>query len=408
VNLAYFIAKRYFFSRKKKTFIHVISLISMLVVGVSTMALIIVLSVFNGLEGLLRNMYGSFEADVVVLPSEGKTFELSPELYETVSATAGVMSVADVIEDNVLVKYNNAQRVVTMKGVGEAFQTQGRFKDAITYGDMVLKKDSVAYALIGRGIQYDLSVNIQDDFHPLLIYYPKDLAPGQMNPERLFAQRPILVGGVFAVEKYFDERLLYVPVEFAQDLFQYTTERSALELKLDAGHNPEEVKSALQSALGPSFTIKLNEELHSSLYRILKWEKLFVFLTFGVILAIGSINIYFSLSMLVISKKKDWAVLKALGSPGELLRRIVLANGALIALGGAFSGLILGLLVCWLQQTFGWIGMGVPGAISDAYPVSIQALDVLATVLLVIVITVLSSIQPARKAANADDLNNLS
>lgn len=408
MNLAYFIAKRYFFSRKKKTFIHVISLISMLVVGVSTMALIIVLSVFNGLEGLLRNMYGSFEADIVVLPTAGKTFQLSPELLEEVASTPGVASVVDVIEDNVLVKYNNAQRVVRLKGVGADFLKQGRFKDAITYGEMVLKKDSVAYALVGRGIQYDLSINIQDDYHPLLIFIPKDVAPGQMNPERLFAQRPILVGGVFAVEKYFDESFLYVPVEFAQDLFQYTTRRSALELKLTGHQQPEDVKAALQSALGSDYIIKLNEEIHSGLYRILQWEKLFVFLTFGIILAIGSINIYFSLSMLVISKKKDWAVIKALGAPAVLLRRIVLANGALIALGGAFSGLFLGLLICWLQQRFGWISMGVPGAISDAYPVQIQVWDVLATVVLVILITVFSSIQPARKAANKDDHSNLS
>ncbi len=379
----------------------------MLVVGLSTMALIIVLSVFNGLEGLLRNLYGTFEADVVVQPAAGKTFLLTPDLYQKISDTPGVVSVVDVIEDNVLVKYNGAQRVVRLKGVGDAFLEQNRFEQALALGDLALKKDSVAYALVGRGIQYDLSIRIQDDFQPLVVFYPKDIDPGQLNPERLFVQRPILVGGVFAVEKYFDENYIFVPIEFSQDLFQYTAQRSSLELQLQAGQDPETVKQDLQKTLGADFTVKLNEELHGSLYRILKWEKLFVFLTFGIIIAIGSINIYFSLSMLVISKKKDWAVLKALGSPAQLLAKIVLANGALIAFGGAFSGLVLGLLIAWLQQQYGLVSMGVAGSLTEAYPVDIQTGDVVYTVLLVILITILSSLQPARKASRTFDLSHL-
>jgi lipoprotein-releasing system permease protein len=407
VRLSYFIARRYFLSRKKKTFINVISIISMVVVGISTMALVVVLSVFNGLEGLLRNLYGSFDADIVVLPSEGKTFILSDTLKNQLNSTEGVLSLVEVIEDNALIKYKGAQRVVRVKGVGEGYIEQGRFDDALIYGDLSLKKENAGYAIVGRGIQYDLSIHIEDEFQPLVMYYPKDIGPGQLNPERMFNVQPVAAGGIFAIEKFYDDNYIFVPIEITQQLFQLGEERTALELAIDPSANPTRIKEKIVSALGPSYQVKLNEEIHGSLYRILKWEKLFVFLTFAIIIAIGSINIYFSLSMLVIDKQKDLAILKAIGAPAKLLSHIILTNGTIIAFVGAFSGLLIGLLISWAQQEFGLISMGVPGAISDAYPVKIKWFDVLGTTALVVVVTLLASIQPARKASKMLDLSHL-
>ncbi|MEQ9232034.1 MAG: FtsX-like permease family protein [Cyclobacteriaceae bacterium] len=407
MKLPLFIAKRYFLSRKKKTFINVISLISMIVVGLSTMALVIVLSVFNGLEGLLRNLYGTFDADITILPVEGKSFELTGDFRSQLEAIPGVEYIAEVIEDNVLVAYRGSQRIVRLKGVSEDFQKQGRFESAITYGDMKLREENVGFAIVGRGIQYDLNMSLTDDFHPLVINYPRDIGPGQVNVEKMFSQKVILPGGVFAVERSLDNNYIFVPLQFSQELLDYGNRRTALELSITPNVSLAEAKSTLEKHLGPSFIVKKNDELHSSLYRILKWEKIFVFLTFGLIIAIGSVNIYFSLSMLVIDKKKDLAVLKALGAPADLLRKTFMTEGSLIAFSGAFIGLLLGLLIAGVQQEFGLVGMGVPGAISDAYPVKIEWLDVVLTAFVVVFITILSSLQPARKAAKSLDLNLL-
>ena len=379
----------------------------MMVVGISTMALVIVLSVFNGLEGLLKNLYGTFDADIIIVPAKGKTFEVSETLLTLVSSVEGVASSVEVIEDNVLVKYKGAQRVVRLKGVGDGYIEQGRFDDALIYGNLELKQENSGYAIVGRGIQYDMSIHIEDEFQPLVLYYPKEVGPGQMNPEKMFSTLPVYPTGSFAIEKSFDDNYIFVPIELAQQLFQLDTKRTALELAIDPSADPLIVKEKLTSTLSEQFQIKLNEEIHGSLFRILKWEKLFVFLTFAIIIAIGSINIYFSLSMLVIDKQKDLAILKAIGAPARLLYRIILSNGVIIAFSGAFTGMILGLIISWVQQEFGLITMGVPGTISDAYPVQIQMLDVFFTTLLVVVVTILASIQPAKKASKILDLAQL-
>jgi len=407
VNLSFFIARKYFFSGKKKTFINVISIISMLVVGISTMALVIVLSVFNGLEGLLRNLYGSFDAEITVAPARGKTFEYTGDLKSRLDNVPGIATIAEVIEDNALIKYKGTQRVVRLKGVSEAFLEQDRFQQSITEGKMKLKEDSVGYAIVGRGIKYFLSIQLNDHFHPLQFYYPQDISPGQINPGKMFNLRSIKPGGIFAIEKYYDEKYVFVPIEFTQELLGYRQERTALEIETLPTATPDEVTASLQKELGSTFQVLSNEEVHGDLYKILQWEKIFVFLTFGVIIAIGSVNIYFSLSMLVIDKKKDLAVLQAMGAPGALLRKIFLAEGCIIAFSGGLTGLLLGLLISWLQQTFGLVGIGVSGAISQAYPVKIEWLDVALTVFFIAVVTVLAAIQPARKASKMRDLSLL-
>ena len=407
MNLSYFIAKRYFLSKKKKTFINVISIISMVVVGVSTMALVLVLSVFNGLEGLLRNLYGSFDAQVTILPTEGKSFEYTENFQHQILEIDGITSVADVIENIALITYRGAQRFVRLKGVGESFENQDRFRNAQTYGNMKLKEDRVAYAIIGRGISNDLSIQLNDDFYPIQVYYPKDIGPGQVNPDHMYTLKHILPGSVFAVEKSIDENYIFVPIEFSQELLNYGNKRTALELGVENGTDLDQLKTKLMASIGSDFQVKLGDEIHSDLYKILKWEKMFVFLALAAIIGIASINIYFSLSMLVIDKKKDLALLKAIGSPNSLLKKIFLAEGMIIAFTGAFTGLVLGLTIAGIQQKFGLIGMGVQGAISDAYPVIIDWLDVLITSLFIILITILSALHPARKATKSIALNLL-
>ncbi|MFK7954047.1 MAG: ABC transporter permease [Ekhidna sp.] len=407
MNLPFFIARKYFLSGKKKNFINVISIISMIVVAIGTMCLIIALSFFNGLEGLLRSMYGNFDPDVIIKPATGKSFAFDADMYAELEKTDGVLGVTEVIEDHVLVRYKEAQRVARMKGVSRAFDKYSGIKQAVVAGDFALVRDSIGYALLGRGVQYDLSLSLKNDFYSMQLYYAKDIDPGVVNPQKMFNILPIVPGGVFAIEKYYDENFVFVPIEFAEDLLGYQGRRSSFELYLEDGMNHESMKEQLQLQLGDAFLVQTGDELHSSLYKVLKIEKLFIFGILAAIIGIASVNIFFCLTMLVIEKKKDISVLIAQGASSSLVRRIFLFEGYIIAFTGAIIGLFLGLALSFLQQEFGFIGMGMDSAVVSSYPIKVEWLDVLLTVLAIVIITVLASVKPAIKAAKSFSVGSL-
>ncbi len=371
----------------------------MLVVGTATMALIIVLSVFNGLEGLLRSLYGSFDPQIQITAAEGKSFVLDASTIEKINGIAGISSMSETIEDNVLIKYKNSQRVVRLKGVSEEFLQQKRLDDHLVFGNLQLSEDNIDYALIGRGIQYDLQINPNNEFYTIQVWYPRNLRPGVTDPNQLATIKHILPGGIFAIEKYYDENYVIVPLDFARDLLQYGDKRTALEIQVQDPKQLQEIRTLLSTTLGPSFEVKTNDEIHEDLYKVLKLEKFFVFFTFAVIIAIASINIYFALTMLAIDKEKDISILKALGADMNLIRRIFLFQGTLVAFAGSFTGLLLGLLISFMQQKFGLISMGMQTAIMEAYPIKIEAMDVFLTCLCIVLITFLASFQPARLAS---------
>jgi lipoprotein-releasing system permease protein len=408
LNVSLFIAKRYFFSKKKKNFINVISIISMIGVAVGTMALIVVLSVFNGLEGLLRSLYGSFDPDIRIEANLGKSFVPTDALMTKVTHFSEVSTITEVIEDNALVKYKDSQLVVRIKGVSNNFIDQNRLKKAIVQGELALYREEIPYAIVGRGVQYLLSLTMQsNDFHALQIFSPKNVAAGTFNPSKLFNQRNILPSGVFAIEKQYDEKYIFVPIEFAKELFEYDNKLTSLELMTKPDTDIKALKSELEASLGAEFRVLTSAELHADLYKLLRWEKFFVFFTFAFILAIASFNIFFSLSMLAIEKRPDIAILNAMGADRSLIRRIFLLEGGIIAISGAGVGLALGMVICWLQQTFGLVSMGMTTALIDAYPVVMKPMDFLNTGILIFFITLLASYRPASIAANSLDVKHV-
>jgi len=407
MNFPFFIARKYFLSGKKKNFINVISIISMVVVAIGTMALILALSVFNGLEGLLRSMYGNFDPDIVIMPSSGKSFEYDSIYTQKIKSVEGVLGVAEVVEDNVLVEYKDAQRLVRMKGVSRDFDKYSGIQNVMVSGEFPLVRDSIGYALIGRGVQYDLSLSLKNDFYTLQMYYPRDIGPGVVNPSRMYNLLNIIPGGIFAIEKHYDDNYVFVPVEFAKDLLSYENRLSSFDVYLEEGADPSGAKEEMQQLLGAGFTIKLGEELHSDLYKVLKIEKLFVFLILVSIIGIASINIFFSLTMLVIEKRKDISVLFAQGASSKLIRNIFLYEGCIVAFTGAAVGLVLGIGLSLLQQHYGLVGMGMESAVMNAYPVKIEVSDIFLTILAIIVITILASIQPAVKAGKSFSTHTL-
>ncbi len=371
----------------------------MLVVSIGTAALIIVLSVFNGMEGLLRSIYGTFDAPLQVLPSEGKSFQFTEDLKTKIESIDGILDITEVIEDNALIRYNDAQMIVKIKGMSDNFVEQGRMKDAIRQGELKFQDNNTLYAIIGRGIQFNLGVSLRNDFLALQFFYPKNVKPGTIDPYKYYNRANIMPGAVFALEQQYDDNYVFVPISFTERLFDYKNKRTSLELMVDPEMDLLRIQSKLSKALGDSYTVLNSDQQHADLYKVLKIEKLFVFIIFSMIVGIASINIFFSLSMLVIEKKPDISSLFAMGASKKLIRKIFLTEGAIIAFIGAGSGLILGFTISWLQQTYGIISMGVASSVTQAYPIEIIATDFLFTAFTIIFITFVASVQPAIMAS---------
>jgi lipoprotein-releasing system permease protein len=402
MNVPLFIARRYFLSKKKTNFINVISVMSMVGVAFVTMSLVVALSVFNGLEDLIRTLYNSFDPELKVTATKGKAFIVDEAFMKKVKGVEGVDIVTEVIEDNALLKYREDQMVVKVKGVSDNFTMQNRMDSMITEGEFTLHKDSTNYAIIGRGVQYKLSIPVDNGIFPLQLWYPKTKNSLSLDPATLFNRENIMAGAVFAIEKQYDDNYIFVPLAFTQNLLNYGNKRTSLEVKTKEEFRMKEVQNNLKKALGPDFKIQNSDEQHASLLRAVKIEKLFMHITISFILAIASLNIFFSLSMLAIEKTKDVAILFSMGASQNFIKKIFLGEGMIIAFSGAISGLIIGMGICLAQQKFGLVSMGMETSIVEAYPVKMQAGDFVSTGITIFLITMLISYRPAVKASKID------
>ena len=384
----------------------------MIVVAITTAALIIVLSVFNGLGDLLHSLNNSFDPEIKIEAAQGKSFHATTELITKIKKIEGVSIVTEVIEDYAYARYgpsdNEANQIITLKGVSENFIEQNRIPQAnIVEGKLRLHEGKIPYALIGLGIKTSLSIDTHNTLYPLQLYYINSLKPGTIDVSQLYSQKNILPGGVFSIVANVDENYVIVPLSFAQDLLHYGDKRTSIEIKTKSGADILQVQENLKKTLGETFTVLNAEEQHEDIYRILKMEKLFAFLALSILLAIGSINTFFSLMMLAIDKKKDISVLAAMGADQKLIRNIFLAEGALISFIGAFTGLLLGGALCWVQMQFGLISMGMQSAVADGYPVKVSFLDFILTLGVIVMITFLISIRPATMAVRYSEVKNL-
>ncbi|WP_439473651.1 FtsX-like permease family protein [Algoriphagus formosus] len=408
MNLSYFIAARYFRSKKKRNFITVLSTISMIGVAVGTMALVIVMSVFNGLEDLIRGLFASFDAELKVEAVLGKSFEVDSLWLDGIQNVEGVAVLTEVIEDNALLDYNGNQLVATIKGVSDNFLEQDRFSRGYFWGDTTLGNDLRPGAIMGRGVGFFLSVNLKDVNVPLKVFYPKaPRSAATLNPNQLYSSASLEPVAFFSVERQFDDEYVIAPLKFTRELLNYGNKRTSLEIKISDGYSIDEVQENLKAHLGPDFSVKNTDEQHAGLLRTVKLEKLFVFLTLSFILAIASFNIFFSLSMLAIEKKKDIAMLKALGAKDKLIREIFLKQGAMIAVVGAAIGLVLGFAIVWLQESFGLVSLGIASAVVDAYPVRMVWIDFAWITVVVILITLVASWRPAWIASRVKTTDEL-
>jgi lipoprotein-releasing system permease protein len=380
----------------------------MIGVAVGTMALVIVMSVFNGLEDLIRGLFASFDAELKVEAVLGKSFEVDSLWLDGIQNVEGVAVLTEVIEDNALLDYNGNQLVATIKGVSDNFLDQDRFSRGYFWGDTTLGNDLRPGAIMGRGVGFFLSVNLKDVNVPLKVFYPKaPRSAATLNPNQLYSSASLEPVAFFSVERQFDDEYVIAPLKFTRELLNYGNKRTSLEIKISEGYSIDEVQENLKAHLGPDFSVKNTDEQHAGLLRTVKLEKLFVFLTLSFILAIASFNIFFSLSMLAIEKKKDIAMLKALGAKDKLIREIFLKQGAMIAVVGAAIGLVLGFAIVWLQESFGLVSLGIASAVVDAYPVRMVWTDFAWITAVVILITLVASWRPAWIASRVKTTDEL-
>lgn len=400
MNFPFYIARRYLFSKKSHNAINVISAISVCGVALATLALVCTLSVFNGFQDLVTTFFTAFDPQLKITAVRGKVFDGQDKRVLQLKKMPDVEVYSESLEDNVMVQYQGRQAMAVVKGVEDNFDQLTPI-DSILFGrgDLLLHDEVVDYAIPGIQLLSTLGSGIRF-LDPLEIYAPRRGAKVNMaNPSTAFVTGNLFSSGlVFAVnqEKY-DASYILTSIDFARRLFQYTTEVSAINLKLKAGTDTDAVKKHIQDLLGDDFLVQDRYEQQADTYRIMEIEKLISYLFLTFILMIACFNVIGSLSMLIIDKRDDAVTLRNLGASDRQIVRIFLFEGRMISFFGAFAGVVLGLLLCWLQQEYGLIALGSSGSfVVDAYPVSVHASDVLLIFITVLLIGFLSVWYPVR------------
>ena len=408
MNLSLFIAKRFFFS-KKKSFINFLSITACLGVLVGTASLIIVLSVFNGLEDLLKSLYINFNPEIKIVSNNSKYFIKNEEYITKINKIEGVDFVSKVIEDRAIASYNGYEIPVYIKGVDSSFSLQNRLNNNIVEGNFTLKKDSSSYAIIGRGIKYKMSLNLKDNFNNLILYSVSpdfSFIPSGIQKQP-FNQLSIIASGVFAIEQQIDNNYIISSLDFAKKLFKKKNKITALELKINEKEDNDKIKTEIRNIVGGDYSVLTIEEQHSDLYKILKTEKLIVFIIFSFILIISSFNIFFLLSMHAIDKKRDLSILLSLGLTEKSIKKIFYFESIIISVLGIIIGGFLGVLLCVLQNEYGLVSLGMETAIIKYYPVKVKLSDLIMIVSIVFFISIVASIKPSLIAIQKINLNLL-
>lgn len=379
----------------------------MIGVALGTTALVVALSVFNGLQDLVRSVYNSFDPELKISAAAGKSFIMTEEILQTIQDNEAVKAYSEVIEDNALIMYRDQQVVARIKGVSNSYLELNRLDTFLLRGEARLQEGELNYAILGSGVAYELALMLDSDYYGMQLVYPKKLRPGVPVTRNSIRKKSIVPAGIFGIEQEYNESYVFVPLEFARDLMDYGDRRTAIEVFLHDKDDIPSVKESLAEALGPDFDVLDSDEQHSGLLKAIKIEKLFVFITLSFITAIAAFNVFFTLSMLAIEKKKDVSVLYAMGATDSVIRKVFLKQGAIITFTGCITGLVLGLSLALVQQEYGFIGMGMQTAIVQAYPVKIQPLDFLLVGASISLIALLTSYRPAIIASRVDITRHL-
>ena len=397
LSFPFYIAKRYLFSKKSHSAINIISAISAAGVCVGTLALICVLSVFNGFESLITNMFSSFDPDLKISLVQGKTFEANSSDFAEVRKMKSGAYFTEIVEENALLRFKEKQMPATVKGVDDHFQKMTKIDSILYDGEFKLYDGAFQRVVPGVGVASILGLGVHF-IDPLYIYAPKRTAKiNILRPESSFNQQGAFVAGIFSVKQLqYDDHYVLVSIDLARDLFEYGPSTvSSVELKLTKSVHIAQEQAAIQKQLGDRFIVKNRYEQQESFFKIMKIEKWITYLILCFILLIASFNIIGSLSMLIIDKKADIQTLRSLGANERLIKQIFLFEGWMISFVGAMAGILMGTGICLLQEYFGFLKLGT-GYLVDAYPVVVKLSDTLLVLLTVLAMGFLAAYYPVK------------
>jgi lipoprotein-releasing system permease protein len=375
VKLSYYIAKRYLFAKKSRNAINIISAVSVAGVAVGTMALIIILSVFNGLETMVSAIFNTFDPDIKITASEGKTFIPDTSRLKLLAKVEGLCCYSLTIEDNALLKYGSREYIATIKGIDDNYTMVSSIDSSMFEGNFTLKsKNGRPFAVPGAGVAQYLGIRV-NFITPLEIIFPKKTGSTNLSAENSLNHKFIFPSGIFEVEKEYDSKYVYVPLDVARELTETEKAISTIEIKFQKNADPVAVQRAIMKIYSKGYLVQNRNEQQAIFYKVMRSERLAIFFILTLILIIASFNIIGSLTMLIIEKERDIEILKSLGADNNLIRKIFIFEGWLISIIGALAGVILGFVVCWLQQTYGLVKLQSQSLIMNSYPVVLKLID---------------------------------
>ncbi|MCY7410039.1 MAG: FtsX-like permease family protein [Chitinophagales bacterium] len=399
MNLPLTFARRYLISKKSSNAVNIISWVSVLGILVGAGGLILVLSVFNGFEGLVISLYNSFNPDFKITATVGKSFVPDSTKLVELRSLKGIRAVSKVIEENALLTHNDMQYIATVKGVELNYGSVSGIDSAIYDGVFLLNDGKQDFAVLGAGISQSLQINYADPLSFIALYIPKKGKTNAINPEDAFNRDLIKPSGSFAIQSEFDSKYIFVPLDFARALNGYDHQVSAIEIALNNNVDADLLQSQIQKIFGNSFKVKNRLQQNETLYKVMKTEKWAVYAILTLILIIAAFNIIGSLSMLVIEKKKDISILKTMGADDALIGKIFLYEGVLLAFIGCSVGFAIAITIIWLQHRFEFLKIGGGSFVIDAYPVDLKIGDLILVFFTVMIIGLIAAWLPSRRAS---------
>ncbi len=403
-TLVWSLASRYLLGKRSANAAPLLSRISMAAIAVGSGAMIVLFSVFNGFDFLVKDLYKSFYPEIKITAARGKFFNMPAVQYDALQHMAGVKYASSVIEDNVLANSDEEQIVATLKGIDSNYFKVNDIKQYIIVGSDSVATFPKATAIFGARLANQVGADVNNAFSTVMLYYPNTkLTSPTLDPSAAFQSVNLKPDGAFRIQDDFDSKYVLAAATVVQDLFQEPGKYSSVEIALEKGTNADDVKKQLQGVLGAAYKVETRFEQNKTLYMVLRTEKWAVYAILLLVLFIASFNMVGALSMLVLEKQKDMAILKAMGAPAASIRTIFLLEGMLWALTGGGIGILLGTLICVGQQHFKWIKLG-GGFIIDAYPILFQWNDFALVLVTIIVVGFLAAIYPSYKATRTENV----
>lgn len=400
MSVSFYIAKRYLVSKKSNNAITIISWISIIAIAITTGALIVILSAMNGLTGMVADLYNVFEPDIKITAAKGKYFEASDAFIKDIKSIDGVLLISRTLSDKALIKNNDRQTLVSVKGIDANFNRITKIDSSVIEGTFGLNGPGKSNILLGRGIASQLQVNIHTFVNEVSLFSPVRGKQTSLNPDDNLNQVYCMPSGIFSLNDEFDFQYAFVNIETARRIFDSPDKISALEIACEKGE-AETVQKKLEEKLGAAFVIKNRYQLNDTLFKSLETEKLATFIILAFILVIATFNIIGALTMLIIEKRKDIKTLYSMGADLGLIRNIFMREGLLITGIGAIIGLLLGLFVCWLQMEFHLVKSG-NDFIFPYYPIALQLKDFIRIFGLIMVIGFFAALYPVRVFTKMD------